>query len=222
MMELSYTEENYIKAIFTLSQGKKRVSTSHIAGALKTQPSSVTDMIRKLSEKGLVDYVKYQGVNLTPSGRKSAITVIRKSRIWEVFLVEKLGFAWDEVHPIAEQLEHIHSEPLIDRLDAYLDFPAVDPHGDPIPDKEGNISNRKQVLLSSLKPGERGTLTGVKDSTPVFLNYLDQLEIALGTELTVARVETYDGSMTLLRSGSRVVISQQTAQNLSIKKLPIC
>lgn len=153
----TYSEENYIKTIFHLEQkALEGVSTNAIAEQMDTKASSVTDMIKKLSEKGVINYVKYQGVTLTQEGRKTALSIIRKHRLWEVFLVETLDFSWDEVHEIAEQLEHIHSEKLIDRLDKLLDFPKYDPHGDPIPTKDGTFSERDKILLSELTVGEGG------------------------------------------------------------------
>jgi DtxR family Mn-dependent transcriptional regulator len=219
---LSQTEENYIKTIFNLSPSGKRVSTNQIADTLDTKPSSVTDMIQRLSEKKLVHYVKYQGVSLTSSGLERAVAIIRNSRLWEVFLVDKLGYSWDEVHAIAEQLEHVRSETLIDRLDRFLNFPEIDPHGDPIPNKKGEMAPRKSHLLSSVLPGEECSIVGVKDSSSDFLKYLDRLKIKLGTLLKVIRVEKYDQSITLESSGESLVISHQTAQNLFIKKYMSC
>lgn len=216
---LSQSEENYLKAIFNLSQSDDRVSTNNIAEALNTKPSSVTDMMQKLSEKGLIDYVKYQGVCLTVEGRNRAISIIRNSRLWEVFLVEKLGYAWDEVHAIAEQLEHVHSDSLVDRLDAYLNFPTKDPHGDPIPDKKGRILAHRNELLSSLEQGDHCSIVGVKDSSSAFLKYLDRQQITLGTELCVRHVEEFDQSMIIEKSGKTFSVSHQTAQNIFVKKL---
>src|SRR5690606_30039252 len=176
----TYSEENYIKAIFHLQHiSVEGVSTNAIADQMDTKASSVTDMIKKLAEKDLINYVKYQGVTLTEKGRKTALSIIRKHRLWEVFLVEKLDFTWDEVHEVAEQLEHIHSEKLIDRLDKLLDFPKFDPHGDPIPSKDGKFQERDKILLSELPVGEGGICVGVKDSSSSFLKFLDKNGIAL-------------------------------------------
>ena len=170
----SQAEENYLKAIYSLElEHDKGVSTNLIAEKMLTKASSVTDMIRKLSEKSLVDYVKYKGVHLTEEGHKVAVSTIRKHRLWESFLVKKLGFKWDEVHDIAEQLEHIKSEALVNRLDEFLGFPKVDPHGDPIPDRDGYIYKQDQVQLSTLKPTDKALITAVKDSSDDFLLITD-------------------------------------------------
>ena len=169
----SLSEENYLKAIFHLQKHSKAgVSTNALAEEMQTKASSVTDMVKKLSDKDLVVYKKYQGVYLSETGLKTALQIVRKHRLWEVFLVEKLNFTWDEVHDIAEELEHIKSEKLISELDKFLDYPQRDPHGDPIPDAEGNFQVSNKTLLSNLKKGEIGTLVGVKDSSTEFLKYL--------------------------------------------------
>ena len=159
----SYTEENYLKVIYHLSEISHPVQTNAIADRIQTKAASVTDMIKKLSEKELVHYVKYQGVTLTEKGKLTAINIVRKHRLWEVFLVDKLNFKWDEVHEVAEELEHIQSNLLIERLDEFLDFPKVDPHGDPIPDKNGNFAEMTFTKLSKLKNGDKGNITGVSE-----------------------------------------------------------
>ena len=165
----SQSEENYLKAIFHLTTAEKKgISTNAIAEKLATKPSSDTDMIRKLSDKKVVSYKKYYGVSLTNSGRKIAANIVRKHRLWEVFLVEKLHFSWDEVHDVAEQLEHIQSPKLIQQLDHFLGFPTQDPHGDPIPDENGKITDRTDVMLASLDVNESCLLMGVKDSSILF------------------------------------------------------
>jgi len=175
------SEENYLKAIFHLERKyPSGVSTNALAEEMETKASSVTDMIKKLSDKDLVNYKKYQGVKLSKSGKHTAVSVIRKHRLWEVFLVEKLGFAWDEVHDVAEQLEHIQSEKLIQELDKFLGFPKQDPHGDPIPDAQGNFSVFNKALLADLDKGDSGICVGLKDSSPAFLQFLDKYNIALG------------------------------------------
>lgn len=218
---LSQTEENYLKAIYSLSSTKKKsVSTNGIAQKLQTKASSVTDMIKKLSEKELISYKKYQGVRLTSTGKSIAIRIIRKHRLWEVFLASKLNFNWDEVHDIAEQLEHIKSDTLIDKLDEFLEFPTNDPHGDPIPDKDGNIQHLKKVMLASISKGEKCTIIGVKDSSP-FLKYLDALNIKLGSILTISDIIEFDKSMLIENEGVSTVISNQIAQNLFVTKLKL-
>ena len=215
---MTHSEENYLKGIYHLSKdGTLEVATNALAGYMETKPSSVTDMLKRLAEKGLVHYRKYQGVSLTEAGNRQALRVIRKHRLWEVFLVEKLDFRWDEVHEVAEQLEHIESEQLIDRLDALLNYPDFDPHGDPIPDKEGSFNTREKVLLSSMKASATGILVGVKDSSVPFLQYLDKHGIGLGRRLTVLEREAFDLSMTIGIEGKTLQVSHQIASNLFVK-----
>lgn len=217
---MTQSEENYLKGIYHLSHaGRTSVATNAIADHMETKPSSVTDMLKRLSEKDLVDYQKYKGVTLTESGTAKALSIIRKHRLWEVFLVQKLEFTWDEVHEVAEQLEHIASEKLIDRLDALLNFPDFDPHGDPIPDKEGRFKTREKRLLSSLSPGQAGVCIGVKDSSSPFLRFLDKHGIALGSRISVLEKEEFDDSMAIRLGGEDLRISHRIAANLFIKPL---
>ena len=212
------SEENYLKAIFHLSKyDKTAVSTNAIAQKMETKASSATDMIKKLFEKGLIDYQKYKGVKLTEDGRLAAVSVIRKHRLWEVFLVDKLCFSWDEVHEVAEQLEHIKSKKLTRELDAFLEFPTEDPHGDPIPDANGNMPSSQKLLLAKVKQFQRCICVGVKDSSPKFLQYLDNSKIALGAEITVLSKESYDESMTVKINNTQRSISKQVAHNLFVK-----
>lgn len=216
----TYTEENYLKAIFKYSnKTKEGVSTNVIADELDTKASSVTDMIKKLSDKKLVLYKKYKGVTLTEKGREIAVSVIRKHRLWEVFLVEKLDFKWDEVHDIAEQLEHIHSDELVERLNNFLENPKYDPHGDPIPDKEGNLQHHKDVKLSDLAKGERGIIVGVKEHSTSYLKYLESINLVLGTEIKVTEIVDFDHSMSIMLDKKLINISHQASKNLIIKKI---
>src|SRR5690606_2792000 len=216
---MTRSEENYLKTIFHLSKNERdAVSTNAIADVLDTKASSVTDMLKKLAEKDLVDYKKYQGVKLTPNGKRTAAVIVRKHRLWEVFLVDKLNFSWDEVHEVAEQLEHIRSEKLVEELEVFLDFPKVDPHGDPIPDKNGNIKALEKVLLSACKKGEKGICIGVNSTSTEFLQYLDKLEIALGDTLEVIEKEPFDSSFLIRFKGKQLNVSAQTANNIYIKK----
>ncbi|MFC2109022.1 metal-dependent transcriptional regulator [Bacteroidota bacterium] len=218
-LDLSQTEENYLKAIFSLSLSlSKAVSTNAIAEKLETKASSVTDMIKKLSEKELVDYKKYQGVSLTVGGKALAIRIVRKHRLWEVFLVKHLNFRWDEVHDVAEQLEHVKSTKLISQLDEYLEFPTHDPHGDPIPDEDGNIDFHAGVMLSSITLSEKVVVVGVKDSSSSFLKYLDSSGIKLGSLVEVVHKEEFDNSMVIHIEGKRLSISNQISKNLFVKK----
>jgi DtxR family transcriptional regulator, Mn-dependent transcriptional regulator len=216
----SFTEENYLKAIFKLSKGKTEVSTNAVAAEMDTKASSVTDMLKKLADKKLVNYAPYKGVNLTETGKQIAISIVRKHRLWEVFLVDKLNFKWDEVHDIAEQLEHIQSNELVERLDHFLENPKYDPHGDPIPDKDGNIARHKELTLADLKIGEKGVIVGVKEHSKSFLNYLDQLNLVLGTEIAVTDKIEFDNSMSLkINKKSTSTVSNQASKNLYIKKI---
>lgn len=219
-MMLSQTEENYLKAIYSLTYtNSNNVSTTLISEAIKTKASSVTDMIQKLAEKDLVHYKKYQGVSLTKIGQKIAVEIVRKHRLWEVFLVNKLNYNWDEVHQMAEQLEHIKSETLIDKLEAFLEFPTHDPHGDPIPDKEGNIKHHNNTMLSSVETGKSCVVIGIKDSSDPFLKFLDKLQIQLGSILKVISKEPFDNSMLVETETASISISNQISKNLFVKKL---
>ncbi len=212
-------EENYLKAIFHLSSNpKKGISTNAIAKAVSSKASSVTDMIKKLAEKEVLVYKKYQGVVLTDFGYKIAANIIRKHRLWEVFLVEKLNFSWDEVHDVAEQLEHIQSPKLVNELDAFLNFPKKDPHGDPIPDKHGNLKQIKKRLLNNLEIGDSGICIGVNDSSSEFLRFLDKNKIALGDHIKVVDKEPFDDSLLIEINNKKFSISNKIANNLYIEK----
>lgn len=216
----SLSEENYLKAIFHLETAYKGgVSTNALAEEMQTKASSVTDMVKRLSDKDLVNYKKYQGVKLSEAGKNAAIEVIRKHRLWEVFLVDKLGFNWDEVHEVAEQLEHIKSEKLTNELDKFLEYPKRDPHGDPIPDSKGNFSVANRVLLSDLKKDETGICVGVKDSSVEFLQYLDKNRISLGKQIKIVEKEDFDQSMLIKMDGNEIRISNQISTNLFIKTI---
>jgi DtxR family Mn-dependent transcriptional regulator len=215
---MTHSEENYLKVIYHLSlTSSKGITTNSIATVMASKPSSVTDMVQKLAEKGLVSYKKYQGVSLTDQGRQNALMIVRKHRLWEVFLVDKLDFSWDEVHDVAEQLEHIKSEKLTDKLEEFLDFPTEDPHGDPIPDRNGKIAKIDKQLLSEIEIGKKSICVGVKDSSATFLQYLDKQQISLGSALEVVARENFDHSHTLLVNGKEVTVSNKIAANLFVK-----
>ena len=215
---MTFSEENYLKAIYHLTASlETEVSTNAIAEMMETKASSVTDMLKKLSEKDLVNYKKYQGVSLTENGKLSAKMIVRKHRLWEVFLVEKLNFSWDEVHDIAEQLEHIKSEQLINRLDDFLGNPTEDPHGDPIPDAKGRIIKIEKYLLSELTENQIGVCVGVKDTSSEFLKYLDKQEIALGSRIEFLSKESFDLSVRIKISNKELSISNKIASNLFVK-----
>jgi DtxR family transcriptional regulator, Mn-dependent transcriptional regulator len=215
---MTYSEENYIKVIYHLSLvSPKGINTNAIAGMIESKASSVTDMVKKLAEKELVDYQKYQGVTLTQKGLHAAKMIVRKHRLWEVFLVEKLDFTWDEVHALAEELEHIKSEKLINRLDEFLGFPKEDPHGDPIPDRYGQMIKVEKQLLSEVGLNKKVMCLGVKDSSPSFLQYLDKHQISLGSEIEIINKEAFDMSLTILMNGKEILISNKIASNLFVK-----
>ncbi|WP_162053002.1 metal-dependent transcriptional regulator [Pontibacter pamirensis] len=212
----SFTEENYIKAIYKLSvNGTQEVNTNAIAEVLDTKAASVTDMLRKLSTKNLVHYIKYRGVSLTKEGERVALQVIRKHRLWEVFLVQKLKFNWDEVHEVAEELEHIGSPLLTQRLDEFLGYPRFDPHGDPIPSENGEIKQKKQRLLAEMDVNEDGVVVGVNDSQPLFLQYLDKMGISLGSRIKVIDRIAYDNSFEIILEDDRnLLLSSEVTKNI--------
>jgi len=192
------------------------VSTNQIAALLNTSAASVTDMLKKLAEKQLINYARYQGVSLTPAGEKIAIHIIRKHRLWEYFLVEKLNFKWDEVHEMAEEMEHISSKELIDRLDKFMGYPKYDPHGDPIPDSNGNFKVHELKPVSLILTNEGGVISGVRDHSPAFLQYLERQQLTIGKKIKVIEIVDYDHSMVLQVESNKVNISREVANNLLI------
>ncbi len=219
-MLISYTEENYLKAIFALSRlyNDQEVSTNQISEHLKNKAASVTDMLKRLSDKKLIDYKPYKGVKLTEKGKKTAIKVIRKHRLWEVFLVEKLNFKWDEVHDIAEQLEHIQSDDLIQKLDNYLGNPKADPHGDPIPDAAGKFYIQKSVALSTAAKKTVMVVTGVSDHSTEFLQFLSNSGISLGHQLKIEEHNNYDKSIIVkINNKHTLFLSHKVASNILVE-----
>jgi|ERR1035437_1092268 DtxR family Mn-dependent transcriptional regulator len=216
----TFTEENYLKAIYKIAEeGDGFITTNDIARKINTTAASVTDMLIKLSKKKLIKYKKYYGVSLTDFGKKIALSVIRKHRLWEMFLVKILKFKWDEVDDVAEQLEHIRSEKLVQHIDKFLRFPKFDPHGDPIPDANGKIifSKEKPSPLSDAKHDKNCTVTGVIDHSVSFLQLLDKSGIVLGSKIKVKAVQPYDKSLSLLLNGKkRMFISNQIAKNILV------
>jgi len=219
---LTTTEENYLKVIFKLAAKFPEgsfIHTNDIAHSIDTKAASVTDMIKKLDVKKFLDYTPYRGVVLTKSGNKVATKLVRRHRLWEVFLLEKLKFKWDEVHDMAEQLEHIQSDELTDRLDAFLDHPRFDPHGDPIPDKDGNIIEQVQQNLSDLVVGEKAIVVGVNQDSNEFLKYLDSVGLTLKTTIEVLAKHDYDESVDLLvNKKNKQTISKKVSNNLLVVK----
>jgi len=219
-MPLSQTEENYLKAIYKLSESdKKAVNTNAIAKLMQTSAASVTDMIKRLSEKKVIDYKKYHGVELTQDGITLATGLVRKHRLWETFLVDRLNFSWEEVHDIAEQLEHIQSDKLVNRLDEYLGHPKFDPHGDPIPSADGKFTLRNQYSLSELSIGEQGQVIGVKTHETPFLEHLNDLGIKLNSAIQVIDKKDYDNSTTIRIEDASHVLSEKVANKILLKKL---
>lgn len=216
--EMTFSEENYLKTIYHLTNSSDdEISTNAIAERIETKASSVTDMLRKLAEKDLIHYKKYQGVSLTEKGKTAAKMIVRKHRLWEVFLVDKLDFSWDEVHDVAEQLEHIKSEKLINKLDDFLGNPTEDPHGDPIPDVNGRIIKIEKQLLSELSENQKGVCVGVKETTSEFLKYLDKQGIALGSKIEVIAKESFDLSFVIKIGAKELTISNKIASNLFVR-----
>lgn len=215
---LSFTEENYLKAIYRLSEGGlKAVLTNEIAESMSTKAASVTDMIKKLSNKNLISYEKYYGAKITRQGKSQALSVIRKHRLWETFLVEKLNFSWDEVHDVAEQLEHIQSPLLIEKLDEFLGYPTADPHGHPIPDKDGKLQELRLIPLSESMISKKVVVRSVKDGSPSFLQYLSKIGIYIGAKVVILDKIDFDGSLeVLIDNKNKVFISRDAAQNLLV------
>jgi len=216
----SFTEENYLKAIYKLSfeQKQSETSTNAIAEELDTRAASVTDMLKKLAEKKLVDYEKYKGVSLSEAGKFVALQVVRKHRLWEVFLHDKLDFGWEEVHEIAEQLEHIQSDRLINRLDDFLENPRHDPHGDPIPDRSGVLAQEEYIALNKVAKGQACILTGVSDHSISFLKSVERWGLGIGTPLTPGERNEFDGTLEIhLPSGEQIVIGQKSATHILVK-----
>ena len=213
----SQSEEDYLKALYHLETDYDSISTNSIAGYLDMKPSSVTDMLKKLSEKKFINYQKYKGTSLTKKGKLIALSIVRKHRLWETFLVDKLGFGWDQVHSIAEELEHIKSEQLIENLDNFLGNPKYDPHGDPIPNKDGKIEKMNQKLLIELKAAQKGIITGVKKGTASLLSYLDKEKIKLGDSVKVIEILEFDGTFIVEINKRKLTFSEKICQNLLLE-----
>ncbi len=213
----SVSEENYIKAIFHLQEEVERVNTVQLAQALKTKPASITDMLKKLKNKKLLDYQPYYGFKLTAEGNKIALGIIRRHRIWEYFLAEKLQFNLHEIHELAEVLEHVSSKKLIDKLDAYLGSPKFDPHGDPIPDLNGKIATEEHVLLSVMKVKTKGRVCRIASASKKIMELISHQQIKLGSQIMVEHKFEFDDSIEILIDGKhKVNISQQLAKNIFI------
>lgn len=218
-MELSQTEENYLKTLFHLtieSFEKTEAGTNELAHHLNISPASVNDMLKKLKKKELVDYKKYGKITLTGLGQNIAVQIIRKHRLWETFLYEKLNFTWDEVHEVAEQLEHINSEKLITQLEKFLNFPKFDPHGDAIPNSAGEVNIIKHKNLSEIAVHQKCKAVAVKDNGAKFLQYVLQIGLTLSSEITILNRLEFDGSMEIEVNGEKKVISKKLAENIFV------
>ncbi len=216
-MKYSVSEENYIKSIYHLQQQTETVNTNSLANELNTKPASVTDMLKKLQAKELLEYEKYKGFKLNDAGIKIALNIIRRHRLWEFFLVNKLGFAWDKVHDIAEDLEHVSSMELILKLDTFLDFPATDPHGDPIPDMHGKITFIKQLNLATVSAKKNVVVSSVSNQSSELLEMLKHYNIAIGTTLKVNKHFAFDGSIEIkVLQQAPCIISEQVAKYIFV------
>ena len=215
---LSFTEENYIKALLkiTLDNEVEEVGTNELATQLEVKPATVTDMLKKLKEKKLISYEKYGKITLNDSGKKQALEILRKHRLWETFLFEKLDFSWDEVHEVAEQLEHIQSIKLINKLDKFLDYPKYDPHGDPIPDENGAMKSKYKTTLSEIKKGGFCEMVAVKVNETVFLQYVDDIGLYLGCKIEIKDFKEYDGLMQIEFDGKLVNVTQKFSDNIFV------
>lgn len=216
---LSFTEENYLKALLHLTmeiEDKVEAGTNELAFFLGVKPATATDMLKKLKEKKLIAYEKYGKISLSESGRNKAIEILRKHRLWETFLYEKLEFTWDEVHEVAEQLEHIHSPKLVDKLDKFLGFPEFDPHGDAIPNAKGELKQSSKKTLSEVETGDSCRMVAVKDNTAAFLQYVSQLNLGIDTPIKVLSRQAFDGSMEIMISDAKIMVSQKFAENILI------
>jgi DtxR family Mn-dependent transcriptional regulator len=212
----SQSEENYLKTIFHLQVGTEAVSTNALAEKLRTKPASVTDMMKKLNAKKLLHYKPYYGFYLSNEGKKIALNVIRRHRLWEYFLAEKLKFSWNEVHEVAEELEHVSSKKLIDKLDEFLDFPQFDPHGDPIPDSKGKMKASSEVPLIELPINQQAEVRRVANQSEEMLELLHHKNIGIGTRIEVKKLFDFDHSLEIKLKTSTITISEQLAQNIFV------
>lgn len=218
-MKLTQSEENYLKSIYHLQQGQEAVSTNAVADLLQTRAASVTDMLKKLNAKKLLHYKPYYGFYLSTEGKKVAANIIRRHRLWEVFLAKKLGFGWNEVHPLAEELEHVSSKKLIDKLEAYLNYPLFDPHGDPIPDSKGKVTPANQINLTDLPQNEQATIVSVTDQSKEMLDDLTEKNIAIGTKIEIKKRSLFDQSLQVKVRNKHMTLTVQLARHLFVKKV---
>lgn len=216
----SLTEENYIKSIYSLSLEPGEVYVSELAKKLNVKLPTVNSMIKKLAVKKLVAYAPYQGIKLTDKGKKEALSIIRKHRLAELFLVKVLGMGWEEVHDIAEQLEHVNSERFFNRIDEMLGYPKADPHGEPIPDINGKVTSKDRILLSQVKEGSSSKISAVGNDEKAFLDHLNSKGLQIGDSVTVKKKELFDGSITIvLKSKKQTMLSHQVAERIWVELL---
>ena len=220
-MKLSKNEEDYLKALFqiTIEESNKKAGTNQLAEYLGLSPASVSNMLKKLKEKGLVDYEKYGKLELSEEGKKNAVILIRKHRLWETFLYKHMNFSWDEVHDVAEQLEHIRSPKLMQELDRFLGYPTNDPHGDVIPDKDGAFKIVKKTTLATLKQGNKCRLVSVKDSSAAFLKYVSQIGLALSSHIEILEIRDFDDSLLIAFNDKQENVSRRFAEHIFVEKL---
>ena len=212
-----HSEENYLKTLYKLETKQvKKVNNIALSKALELNPATVLEMVRKMSEKKLVEVLPDKRIQLTDKGKKKALQIIRRHRIWEVFLVEKLNYKWNEVHDLAEQLEHIESDDLVKRIDAFLDYPSIDPHGDPIPDENGKIKKVKTQPLIEAPQKRKVTILALGNSSDEFLKYLNKIWLSIGDVIEVSEVEDFDRSVTILYRKSSITLSNEAASNLLV------
>lgn len=217
MLPLTYTEENYLKSIYGIQSTNKsgEVSVNEIAEKMQTKPATVTDMLRKLSDKQLIHYEKYKKIHLSDTGTQEALSILRKHRLWETFLYKKLKFSWDEVHEVAEQLEHIQSQKLTDRLDEFLGFPEYDPHGDPIPNANGDIPESSAQALTEVEEGKQYKIVAVRDTSSAFLQQLQRYNMQIGTQLKIVERLPFDNSLIVsITKGETIQLSEKIAMNI--------
>jgi DtxR family Mn-dependent transcriptional regulator len=216
-MKFSVSEENYIKNIYHLQQQSELVNTNSLANKLQTKPASVTDMLKKLQIKNLLDYKKYKGFRLSAKGNKAAINIVRRHRLWEYFLVTKLGFEWDKVHAIAEDLEHVSNQDLIQKLDSFLNHPQTDPHGDPIPDGNGKIPVIRQLSIADVMEKKKVVVSSVANQSPAMLELLNHYHINIGTELKINQRFSFDESIEIkVGKYAACIISKPVAKNIFV------
>ncbi len=218
-MNFSQSEENYLKSIFHLGLKTGTVTTSALALELDAKPASITDMMKKLSAKGLLHYKPYYGFFLSAEGKKAALGIIRRHRLWEYFLSEKLGFTWNEVHAVAEELEHVSNKKLIDKLDEFLGFPQFDPHGDPIPDSRGRLKQASSIILSDLPPNQPAKILQVTTQTNELLQHLKEKGLSIGATLEIRKIFPFDRSLQIKTRTGTILITSELAQNLFVKKI---